>query len=362
MKQFKVYKEGNVQMTLVSNVFIDSYMKDANDAQLKIYLFLLRTMGAHRTTSVSDLADFFNYTEKDVIRALKYWESKKLLKAEYDEHKNLVGIRLLEVTNSEESSHDIRSEFVALAPVISLPIAESSTAPDKAETLSVSANPLPEKPVYSADELLSFKKDESSSQLIFVVEQYLGRPLSANDFQTLMFLTDKLHFSEDLIDYLFQYCVGRNKKDFRYIEKVAMNWSAEGIKTVKQAMKCTSKYDKIVYDIMKAFGKSNNPTDAEADYCKKWTKDMGFSKEIILEACRKTVLATDNHRFEYADRILNCWYKNHVQSKNDISLLDEAFARDRNSQKTVQSNSGVFNQYMRHDYDIAAIEKNIVSN
>ena len=54
--------------------FIDEYMKDANDAQLKVYLYLLRMMSANLATSVSEIADKFNHTEKDVIRALKYWE------------------------------------------------------------------------------------------------------------------------------------------------------------------------------------------------------------------------------------------------------------------------------------------------
>ena len=30
-------------------------------------------------TSVTDIADKFNYTEKDVLRSLMYWESRQLL-------------------------------------------------------------------------------------------------------------------------------------------------------------------------------------------------------------------------------------------------------------------------------------------
>ena len=54
-------------------------MKNANDAQIKVYLYLLRMTGAHRTTSISDMADLFNHTEKDVVRSLRYWEQKGLL-------------------------------------------------------------------------------------------------------------------------------------------------------------------------------------------------------------------------------------------------------------------------------------------
>lgn len=77
------------------------------------------------------------------------------------------------------------------------------------------------KPAYSLDELKSFQQQENTAQLIFIAEQYLGRTLSPADMKSILFFTDKLHFSDDLIDYLLQYCVERGKKDFRYIEKVA---------------------------------------------------------------------------------------------------------------------------------------------
>ena len=45
---FAIYNEAMNDSTLVSNLFIDEYMKDANDAQLKIYLYLLRCMSSGR--------------------------------------------------------------------------------------------------------------------------------------------------------------------------------------------------------------------------------------------------------------------------------------------------------------------------
>ena len=35
---------GAADATVLSNVFIDEYLKDANDAQLKVYLFLVRRL------------------------------------------------------------------------------------------------------------------------------------------------------------------------------------------------------------------------------------------------------------------------------------------------------------------------------
>ncbi len=345
MGQFKVYQEHYSDVTVVSNIFIDHYMKDANDAQLKIYLYLLRTMSAHIPTSVSDIADQFNHTEKDVIRSLKYWEKNHLIALEYDENKTLTAIRLLDVSANQKPS----SEVISLAPVVPLPV----------------KNDPYEKPSYSLDQIREFKSREETSQLIFVVEQYIGKPLSPTEMKTILFFSDKLGFSEDLIDYLFQYCIEKGKKDFRYIEKVAISWAEEGITTPKQAAKAAKKYDKAVYDIMKALGKSNAPTKAEADYAIKWVKEYGFTQDIILEACQRTVMATDKHRFEYADSIMANWRKNQVHHKADIKALDDAFAQSKSSAKASSKTpygAAQFNQLMHGSYDFESLEKEILSN
>ena len=77
MARLALYKDNYIDSTVVSNCFIDEYMKDANDAQLKVYLYLIRMLNANQSISVSGIADKFNHTEKDVMRALKYWEKKE---------------------------------------------------------------------------------------------------------------------------------------------------------------------------------------------------------------------------------------------------------------------------------------------
>ena len=113
---------------------------------------------------------------------------------------------------------------------------------------------------------------------------------------------------------------------------------------------------------MKALGKSSTPTKAEADYATKWIREYGFTTDIIMEACQRTVLATDKHRFEYADSILTSWHQKNVHHKADIKLLDEAYTGNR--KKTVQkpSSAGQFNQFMHTDYDFDALEREILSN
>ena len=70
-----------------------------------------------------------------------------------------------------------------------------------------------EKPVYSADQLREFKERQNTAQLLFIAESYIGRPLTPSEIKTILYFTDVLHFSDDLIDYLLQYCVDKGKKD-----------------------------------------------------------------------------------------------------------------------------------------------------
>jgi DnaD/phage-associated family protein len=357
MSPLRIYQDDCHDATIVSNLFIDEYMKDANDAQIKVFLYLLRMISAHKATSIADMADKFNYTEKDILRALKYWDKNKLLHVEYDEDKYPVGIH-------------IRSAGKILPPE-ALPLIK----PVLNNTNNITPLPKPaepervvnifEKPSYSLDELKAFKEAEETSQLLFVVEQYLGKTLSPSDIKSILFFTDTLSFSGDLIDYLIQYCVERGKKDFRYIEKVAISWAEEGITTSKQAAKAARKYDKIVYDVMKDLGKNNAPTKAEADYIMRWVREFGFSADIINEACNRTVMAVDNHRFVYCNKILSSWKDSNVRTKADIQQLDSAHTFKKASAPPVTKNSGgklQFGQFIQNDYDFEELERKIISN
>lgn len=323
MGQFQIINQLNIDCTLVANSFIDSFLADANDAQVKVYLYLLRHQNTSEKCSVSAIADFFNYTEKDVLRALTYWEKKKVL----------------------ELTHNDKKEQ---------PLTKTVTYMSNTSTFV--------KPEYSLDQLAEFKSRESTSELMFIAESYLGKTLSANDVRSILFISDELHFSFDLIDYLLQYCIDRGKRDFRYIEKVAISWAEAHITTPEQAQSQSMKYDKDTYSVMNALGKNNQPTPKEVEYIKRWYQIYGFTSDVILEACERTVMATDKHRFEYADKILNSWKSFGVHHKTDIAKADAAFAAAKKKTPTPAVSKNKFNQFQQNEYDFDALEKELLSN
>ena len=74
----------------------------------------------------------------------------------------------------------------------------------------------------------------------------------------------------------------------------------------------------------------------------KWFRDYGFTREVVLEACNRTITAIHNPSFQYADKILADWKKAGIRVLGDLKELDarrmadkeqNAQARDKRLQK-----------------------------
>lgn len=352
MSRLTLYNDSSSDATVISNQFIDEYMKDANDAQIKVYLYLLRMIQDGRATSISDIADQFNHTEKDVIRAIKYWERMKLLELDYDEQGNMKGIHLQDLDRLPSA------EIVELSAHKTI----TETKTDKPETAGFVASEPVEKKSYTKDELKKLKTDEDFSQILFVAQAINTKPLSLSAVQTLAFIYDELHFSFELMDYLIEYCAERGKTSHHYMESIARNWADAGVTTVEQAKKQSTLYDKDVYTILKALGDPNAPTSNVATTIKDWTDH--FNMEVILEACNRTVNATTKNRVGYTKKILDSWKASGVHTLADIAPLDEAHAKKsaqaRESKTKVTNNT--FNQFEQRSYDYDCLMKSLRSN
>lgn len=312
--------------TVVSNVFIDVYMPFAHGDYVKIYLYLLRCMGeTQKEISVSSLADRFENTEKDILRALQYWEQKGLLQMGWNTQGEIQEIVLLAPAALPEEKEK-ESEY-------SLPVQKVQREPDLSAKKQQRKRELPEvpeekpvaRPVYTAEQINCMKQDPQVTTLLSQIERVLKRLLKPNDVQLILYLYESLGFSPELILYLYRYCISMNKTHLKYIERVAVNWNRDGIRTVEQAEMTSKQYKKEYYTIARSLGFTRALADAEAGYVEKWLHQWKFSLEVVLEACRRTVLQTQNPSFPYIDRILESWYKSGVHSMEDIKKEDAAF-------------------------------------
>lgn len=321
--------------TSVPNFFFDNYMPKANGEFVKIYLYLLRCFtGGFDNLSISSIADKLTCTEADVMRALRYWEQEKLLTLAFNgDTLTSVALNMPEAAGQADMHAATAQAAAALA--------------DTAELASQSAEEYtpPAKPRYTTAQLNKFMQVDDVSQVLYVVQRYLGKTLTPTETHTVLYFYDVLKFPADLIEYLIEYCVSRDKKSMRYIETVALSWAKQGIHTVEDAKNVSSFYNKSCFAVMKAFGLSNrNPADAEIAYIRKWTDTMGFSLELILEACNRTIQAIHQPSFEYTDTILARWQEKGVKHLSDIQKLDQVHKDSRETKAApAQSGSRTFN-------------------
>ena len=376
MVNIEILRDYTCTDTIVPNEFIDFFMPEANGEFVKVYLYLLRSMQSHASNcTISAIADCFNNTEMDVIRALRYWQKTGLLHLE-EENGEICKIHLLPISNSNADT----SANVLEAPVAP-PIAENIT-----QNVRALHNSTPEMPVstpsaqpvdvqkhsYTADEIAGFLKNDDISELFFIVETYIKHPLSENDMNTVLFWHEDLHFSNDLIVYLLEYCISKGHSSMRYLDKVAMGWHDNNITTVTQAKEDAAIHSQAYYGVMKALGITGRSlVEAETTFIRKWTKEFAFDLPLIQEACARTIAATHQPSFEYTDSILTSWHKNHVHTLEDIKNLDAAYAKAKKTAPQASASDSApasaprknsFNNFKPRSYDYEDLEGTLLSS
>lgn len=384
--------------TCVSNHFLDVYMPKASGEFVKIYLYILRCLtgsavidnctsykngcASYSNSSdcfcVSFLADKLNLTEKDVMRALKYWEKEGLLILTYaSDSDELLGITVV----SAPSVSDGKAAFApALDKDISLsgtdtaddaPVTVITQAPAASDSMNAK-----KKPSYTSAQLKKFAANEELGQLLYVAQKYIGKTLTSTETNSMIFFYDTLKMPPDMIEYLLEYCISKGHKSMRYIEKVAIDWVEKGLSTIDEAKQYSSGQTNEIFAVLNAFGITGRGiAKVERDYIRKWNDTYCFSPEIIVEACNRTIQATHQPSFEYADSILTRWNERGIKDLNDVKALDDEFDKSRKAAikssvrltvagqgntATKASGNNRFNNFSQRDYDYDELEKSFV--
>ena len=363
MGKLKITNKNNETFTSVSNKFIDNYLAEASGEHIKIYLYLLRLMQAEKEVSTAELCEIFHIEESEFCAALKYWIKKDLLRLTYS-GKVLTGITLLPVMTAEERSVDLFADLTAYQSeldkkkrIISTRASEDvheigTNIYDEKKATKKAVAPIdedddapserPEKHTRTASELKEFKSDEAFGDLVYAVEMYTGKQLTQADLNTLLYIYDDLGFSDDLTQYLVEYCVTLGKKQMRYMEKVAINWFDEGIRDVRSAKETYPANAPLYKSVLKALSiRRSTATSIEKQFIDTWSNTFGFDENIILEAANRAMLQKpDSANFPYVNGILESWHKQNVKTMSDIDVLDREFREKQGASKARKVSGG----------------------
>lgn len=332
-------------VTPVADTFIDTYMAAANGEYVKVYLYILRHQNKE-DLSLEQIADALNHTEADVKRAINYWQKAGVLENAQENPSESILIE----QNRTNCSMDI----------------EVTSTVDK-ETAAAQV----QSPTYSAAQVSRLNNDEEFSQLLYIAQKFLNKAFTPRDCQVFAYLYDTLGMNIGLLEYLAEYCAQNGHTSVRYLETVALSWHEKGIRTALEAQEYSTSYTKDAFAVMKAFGlNSRKPAVPEQKLMEKWFKDYGFDRELVLEACSRTINAIHTPSFQYADSILTDWKKAGVKTLADVKGMDARRAERANNadkrfrsygnavnnvQNNRKSSSNQFHNFKQRDTDYDAL-------
>ncbi|MFZ7132884.1 MAG: DnaD domain protein [Eubacteriales bacterium] len=301
MNQFDyIMINDDLGITTVENVFINHYMPNSPGDYVKVYLLGLKYCQGNNLSSISNkvIAKSLNLLESDVKKAWDYWK--------------LQGIIDIEIIESD----NYRIKYFHIASLM------LDGGKYKNTTAIIDKNQKNLRDMYKA------------------IEFMFGRPLSSKELNTISSWMDDLLFSPEMIMLLVEYCYDINKKDFNYLNKVAVNWYDNKITTIEQATTYLKEYKNkwdTYYTIMNYLGFKRFPSKAEIGVMEKWLFEYKMNMDLIIEACKRTT-SIDKPNFKYIDRILTQWYEKKYTKTTDID--------NNNKRERKTENKGIY------DYDL----------
>ncbi len=354
MKTITISTENSETYSSISNFFIDYYMTEANGEFVKVYLYLVRLLNKNSDITVAEIADHFNLTENDICRAIKYWISRDVLKLNYDGKGHLKGIVLLplhapilDLKPEADAVSILRASTYEADEVPSSKKALPQVTPKQLDTSTeLSA---PNKPSFTTKDINSAREDDDFSDVIYLIETLFNKTISPTDINTIMYIYNTLGFSIDLFEYLVEYCVEMGKKNCRYMETVAIAWYKDNIKTRQDAEEQTVMVNGVAKIIYKALGiKRQYPTETEIAFINTWTKDYGFTQDIIKKACDDAILLKPSSaNFPYVNGILDNWHKNNVRTIEDANRLNQMHAAKQANKANSATKPVQFSSYSK---------------
>jgi DnaD/phage-associated family protein len=154
--------------------------------------------------------------------------------------------------------------------------------------------------------------------------------LTSTDIEVLTSFHDHLNLSPEMVAVLLSHASTRSKK-MRYAEAIANDWFDKGITTVEAA----ANYIEAINsgsDILRFFGIVNRePSKKEREFIVKWCTKLKFSKELIQEACERTLNSAGKASFPYADSILESWYNKGLTTLEQVKEENRLFNEQKSN-------------------------------
>lgn len=270
-----IFSTNQIPMMSLPQAVADRFLGIATGGQIKVILCLFRFQDMPLTKA--EMAKQCNITEEDVADAIEFWIKSGLI------------IR--------------RGANLTL----------SSVATEQPQTL----------PRYEPENILEKKtEDINFSYLVDEVQRVLGKTVNHNDASVILAMYDHMGMSPDLILQIINYCTSIGKTNFRYIEKVAVDWYDRGIDSFEKAetlIRNLERKERAETAISTYFGISSRAlSKKEKEFIDSWINGFGMSLEMIKNAYEICIDKKAKLSFSYINGIIADWYKKGFKRVSDI--------------------------------------------
>ncbi len=295
--------------------FIENHMPSANGAYVKVYLMALSLGFSDREMTTAEIAAKLNLLESDVVNALEYWKGKGVLQYSDDN---------INFSNSKppEKTADIRKK----------------------------------KNIQQITEAMTENKD--LAELCTLSQEILGKTLNNSEIETLYWFYDELGLSAEVITMLLEYCVSKDKRNMKYIEKVAISWHENGIITIDAADKFISSQKEksgYFYSLKKLFEIGDrNFTKTEETYLKTWRDTYGMDENMVGLAYEYCIMQINKRSYPYMDSIIKRWHELGIHTVPQAEKDHEDFKN-----KYKQNNLDIYDE---NNFDYDELDKIIQDN
>lgn len=281
----------------------DRHLRLAGETQLKVLLFVLRNLSAG--ISAGAAAEALGLPESEAEDALLYWQQAGIFSAEQ------------------------------AAPA---PACDPAPAP-----VRTAARPS------RADVAQRGMEDEKVSFLMREAQQRFGRSLKSNEASSLLWLYDDQGMDVSVILMLLQYAASVEKLNISFLEKTALVWLKNGVKTVADAEQQIAedlRHSTAWQIVQTAFGmKRRSPSPKEAEKADRWINEWKLPRELLHCAYNVCVDQKSEFIFSYAAKVLEDWHKRGICTPEDV----EQDAKRRADEKNKETK--------RASYDLEAFER-----
>lgn len=302
----------NIDFVPIPKDFIEHIMPTANAAYVTVYLYVMLLALNGVNVKTADIAKKLGLLESDVVNAIKYWNSKGIFSGTGD------SIIIKKSVDEELSPETDKKSITDISAII--------------------------------------EGDSTLKDLCAIAQEILGKTLGNNDIETLYWFYDHLGFSPEVITMLLEYCVSMEKRNMKYIEKVAITWHENNITTIDEAQQYfnrAAKHDEFISSLRKLFGIADRKlSKTEKLYLESWRNDFKMSADMVSLAYEYCVMATNKLSFPYINQILKRW------SEQGIHTIPDA-ERDHESHK--QASAAPSDTEMSGTSNISEIEKQFMN-